>query len=262
MTMTSAADVAVRDWELERYRLGELSREQRERIDVLLAADAGLRARLADLDAADVALLAQCPPKVFAAQVREREQRVGARPWTHHPRLVLGWAGAAAAVVLVAGVFLASRETQKPGDGDRIKGLRPHVLLFRKTAEGAERLAPTSRVRARDVIQVVYQAAGRRFGVIVSVDARGVVTRHLPATGTQSAELQPGTVALPAAYQLDDAPRWECFYLVTSNAPFDVAVVVDAARQPSGAGARVPAKRLDVPAQLDQEVFVLRKEES
>jgi len=260
--MTSATDLAVRDWELERYRLGELSREQRERIDVLLAADAGLRARLAGLDAADAALLEQCPPRVFAAQVRERALRAGERPRAHRARLVLSGAAAAAVVVLAAGVFFASRETQKSGDGDRIKGLRPHVLLFRKTADGAERLAPTSLVRARDVIQIVYQAAGRRFGVIVSVDARGVVTRHLPATGTKAAELQPGTVALPAAYQLDDAPHWESFYLVTANAPFDVAVVVDAARQASRAGARVPVKRLNVPAQLDQEVFVLRKGQS
>jgi hypothetical protein len=32
-------------------------------------------------------------------------------------------------------------------------------------------------------VQLAYQAAGRHFGAIVSIDGRGVVTRHLPAAG-------------------------------------------------------------------------------
>jgi len=69
-----------------------------------------------------------------------------------------------------------------PGDGpgDRVKGLEPTLLLFRKTPEGSEPLKDGAAARAGDLIRIGYRAAGQRWGVIVSVDGRGVVTRHLP----------------------------------------------------------------------------------
>jgi len=255
--MTGADGSIVRDWELERYRLGELPKEEHERIRVLLAADAPLRARLTMLEADDSTFLEQHPAPAFAAQVREQARNLTER--TRRPRLTLALAGAGLAAALIAGLFLALREPLRNADGDRIKGLTPHVLLFKKTAGGPVRLAPTSLARERDVIQVAYQAAGRHYGVIVSVDARGVVTRHLPAIGAQAAALRPGTVALPDAYQLDDAPRWECFYLVTAETPFDVEDVVSAVRPVSRGSSAEPPARLSLPARLDQEVFVLRK---
>jgi anti-sigma factor RsiW len=257
--MTSADGSIVRDWELERYRLGELSPGEHGRIHVLLATDAQLRAQLAALETADAAFLEQHPAPAFAAQVRDRAGAHPKQTQSSRPRLVLAFAGTGAAVLLGAGLFFVLRDAPRTPEGDRIKGLTPHVLLFKKTVNGPVRLAPTSLARERDVIQVAYQAAGRHYGVIVSVDARGVVTRHLPATGAQAAALRPGTVALPDAYQLDDAPRWECFYLVTAETPFDVEDIVSAIRQvPRGSSVGPPA-RLSLPTGLDQEVFVLRK---
>jgi hypothetical protein len=64
-----------------------------------------------------------------------------------------------------------------------VKGLTPQVLLYRRAAAGVERLLPGGVVREHDVLQLAYQAAGRHHGVIVSIDGRGTVTRHLPATG-------------------------------------------------------------------------------
>jgi hypothetical protein len=254
--MTSAAAPVVRDWELERYRVGELSREERERLEALLSADAALRSRLTALDAADAAFIERHPAPAFAAQVRERA-RSREMPQPTQARFALAFAGAGAAVILATGVFLALRTTPGSEDGDRIKGLTPHVLLFKKTASGAVRLAPASLVRERDIIQLAYQAAGRRYGIIVSVDARGVVTRHLPATGNQAAPLRPGTVALPDAYQLDDAPRWECFYLITADTPFNIEDVVSVVRR-VGRSAEPPAQ-FNLPTRFGQEVFVLRK---
>ena len=110
--------------------------------------------------------------------------------------------------------------------------------------------------RARDVIRLGYQAAGRAFGVIVSMDGRGTVTQHLPATGTAAVALRPGgQVLLDAAYELDNAPRWERFCLVTSERPFDLGVVLDAARL----AARGDEARLTVP-QRDVTCLTLRKD--
>jgi hypothetical protein len=50
----------------------------------------------------------------------------------------------------------------------RIKGLRPHLGVFRQTPAGVEALADGSLARDGDLVQLTYQAAGRRFGVILS----------------------------------------------------------------------------------------------
>ena len=110
--------------------------------------------------------------------------------------------------------------------------------------------------RENDVVQLAYQAAGRHFGAIVSIDGRGVVTRHLPAAGPLASPLKSGAAfALPQAYRLDDAPGFERFYFVTADQPFAVDLVLTAASHAAGAEGR-----LALPAGLDQYSFALRKE--
>ncbi len=161
------------------------------------------------------------------------------------------------------------REPRLPDEGtetgsveNRLKGLGPQLVLFLKTSSGPEPLTSGAAAHAGDVVQIVYQAAGRHYGVIVSADGRGVVTLHLPQTGVAAAALdRGGPVALQSAYALDDSPRWERFYFVTADAPFDTASVIAAARRaavPGSDGAGAP--RLDLGPGLEQSVFVLKKE--
>src|SRR5690606_30966685 len=124
----------------------------------------------------------------------------------------------------------------------------------------AERLAPGDRVRAGDLLQLSYVAAGRRFGAIVSIDGRGVVTTHLPLAGPGAAALGAGpAIPLEQAYELDDAPGFERFVFVTGTSRFEVAVVAAAAR--AVATGRAPATTpLSLPTGLEQHDFVLPKE--
>ena len=118
-----------------------------------------------------------------------------------------------------------------PDDGLRAKGLAPHLVLHRKTAAGADVLAPGARARPGDLLQLGLVGAGRGWGVVVSIDGRGTVTRHLPETGDRAAALPPsGEALLPTSFRLDDAPSFERFLLVVSNREFPVAEVVAAAR--------------------------------
>ena len=174
--------------------------------------------------------------------------------------------GAAAIVVLAVGSqFLGppqpqpARGTSEAVDpGHRIKG--HDLALFRKTAEGSEVLGDEARVRVGDLIRIGYRAADRSYGVILSIDGRGGVTRHLPRHGDRAAPLgQDGQVLLDHAYELDDAPLWERFYFVAGRELFDVAPVMEAARRlAAGVGVRPPGA-LSLPAPLEQSSLVLIK---
>jgi len=258
----------VPDLVLERYRLGELPEDETKALEQRLRDDAGLRGRLEDLDRSDAQIRRQYPPAWLAERIGRRLP-AAATPRRPRPAWPRGWAvPAAVAAVTIVLVVLAPRLAGPPPGassgpaatavepGDRVKGLRPSLVVFRKTPEGSETLADGAGTREGDVLRVGYRAAGRPFGVILSVDGRGAVTLHLPARGEQAAALKgEKTVLLDQAYELDDAPRFERFYLVTASEPFAVAPVVEAARR-LGAS---PAPALPLAASFEQATFLLRK---
>jgi hypothetical protein len=105
-------------------------------------------------------------------------------------------------------------------DGIRLKGLEPHLAIFRKTGSGAEPLHPGEKARAGELLRIGYQAGGFPYGAILSVDGNGSVTRHWPATGTTAGKLENGEALLPSSFELDAAPDYERFYFVVSKRPF------------------------------------------
>jgi hypothetical protein len=275
----------VPDVLLERYRLGELSAAQRDLLERRLATDAEARGRLARLEASDREIEGRHPPEWLAGRVRARLQsRASLRGGARAAR-TLSWAAAlasAAAVVVVVSHLRPLRPVGEPAavsdappatrpapdaphaaeGGDRVKGLQPSLVLYRKTAAGSEPLEDGARARAGDVVRLAYRAAGRGYGAVLSIDGRGVVTRHLPATGSRAVPLRPGaTVLLDQAYELDDAERFERFYLVVSDRPFDLEPVLRAARRAAASSSLDPAG-LRLPAGFEHSTFSLVKEES
>jgi hypothetical protein len=110
------------------------------------------------------------------------------------------------------------------------------------------------------VVRLAYRAAGHAFGLILSVDGRGAVTLHLPERGGLAAPLDTDAeVPLDHAYELDDAPRWERFYFVVGDAPFEVAPVVAVARRVATQHPSRAPERLGLPPHLRQSGITLRK---
>jgi hypothetical protein len=110
-----------------------------------------------------------------------------------------------------------------------IKGLAPELRIYRKTVDGHDRLRAGTTVRQGDTLQVRYVAAGKRHGVVLSVDGRGGVTLHHPTSAGPSGALVPdGERVIPHAYELDDAPGFERFWFITADAPFTTTEVTDA----------------------------------
>lgn len=262
----------VPDLLLERYRLGEMPPAEIERLRRRLDEDEGLRARLRALDESDREIGRRYPPGWLAARIRERLGGNHSHPSPHVRRRSFSWqlpvaVTAAAVVVLAVGWRVLGPPHLQPGwmasdsagPVDRIKGRT--LMLFRRTAEGSEPLGDGDRVRAGDQIRIGYRAAGPCYGMILSIDGRGVVTRHFPAGGERAAPLTPdGLALLDHAYELDDAPGWERFYLVTGPEAFLVAPVLEAARALARTAGAGPPGALPLSAPLDQSSLVLIKE--
>jgi anti-sigma factor RsiW len=266
--MSGMKDTGTPDVIVERYRLGELPEAEAARLEELLRVDETLRQRLVELEASDQEIRRRYPPEWLADRIRER-LRAGSQP-APRPKPAWSWhwpvpaALAAAAVVLLV---LAPRPfgppspSAPPTSPDRIKGLDPSLALFRRTPEGSETLADGAVARPGDQIRIGYRAAGRAYGVIVSVDGRGAVSVHLAADDAQAASLRSGeTVLLDRAFQLDDAPLWERFYFVAAERPFALAPIVAAVRAVAPKRALDAAPRLPLPSQYQQFVITLVKE--
>jgi hypothetical protein len=267
------------DWLLERIALGELPPAELAAARERLAKEPDGPARLAALEADSKATLAAHPPERVAREVNARFARLvqpprteapPARPsWRFLPALVPVFAAAAMVVVLRPGSSShegqEAREpweaTSTPGvlEPTRSKGLKPRLDVHRQGASRTERLTDGAPAHAGDVVQLSYTAAGKAQGVILSVDGRGAVTRHLPDPGSTSAPLERGgTHLLPQAYELDDAPAFERFFLVTSDAPFALDAVLSAARV-LAASPEARTAPLALPPGLDQTAFLLEK---
>jgi hypothetical protein len=245
------------DYLVELARAGELGPEARR--DALHRAGredgADLLARLAR---DDTATLARLPAERVAAEVvrraaRERPHRRWWR-WTIAPLL------AAAAGLLLAPASPVREVAPPAEDGVRVKGHgRTRLVVHRRTRAGAEVIAPGARARPGDLLQLGYVAQDG-FGVIVSIDGRGAVTRHWPLDGDRAAALTSGReVLLPESFRLDDAPAFERFVFVTAERPFEVAGVLEAARALAIRGdARLAP--LPLAADLSQASLVVPKE--
>jgi hypothetical protein len=220
------------DWLVERAALDEVPAASRDRIAKLDPSE--LETRVAALRAENAAELAKYPAasavpqieaRVAAAKRRARAKTIGA----------LGLAIATAAAVLLV---VRVRQSAAPSDAPEITRVKggARLLVFRQVGGGAERLDADAEVRAGDVLQLRYNPGERRFGVIASLDGAGVATLHFPATDTAPTDLKPTATALPEAYALDDAPSFERFFFITSDAPIDVADTLARVRALAQAG--------------------------
>ena len=265
----NAHELPVPDITLERYRLGELPAAETARVKARLEQDDDLRQRLSALDRSDDELQGAHDPDWLASRIVERRAAAtrssAAARWR--------WPVAVAASVVVTAVLaiaVVDRETGRSGDvrtapappaTERIKGSGPGLELYRRTQVGSETLADGAPVRQGDLLRVGYHPAGHTYGLIISIDGRGAVTRHLPASGDRAAALQrDATVLLDQAYELDDAPLWERFYFITGDSPFACAPVVEAARRAAAAHPSVPPAMLDLPPGLEQSTITVQKE--
>lgn len=249
----------VPDLLVEKVHLGEASEAER----ALVLGDPDARARLEALPAQDAAFFEALPVGEEVRRIEGRARATAARAQTGSNRAVLT---AMLGPVLAMGlatvwIVAAPPSEQVPVADERPKGFDPKLRVYRNGATGPERLGSGAMARRGDVIQLGVVAGGATHGMVLSIDGRGEVTVHLPPGGEGTTRLGSGEARLPSGYELDDAPNFERFFLVSAaEGSVDVAGVVRAAERLAASG-KARTDRLPLPKVYHQTTFLLSKEE-
>jgi hypothetical protein len=251
----------IPDLILERYALGELPREQMQEISQRLQSDPEAAKRLEELKASNQQILSQykvqeevgtIKRKVHLRDVEEKFNREKAKKpvWLRLPMLVPAAGLAALLAISLLPYLVQQTSVVTAPEGNRIKGLPPQLQVFLKQDAAPVQLKDGDTARQGDVLQLRYISAGRKYGMIFSIDGRGSFTLHFPEEPGQPLELNPdGKVSLKHAYELDDAPKFERFYFISSDQPFAARQILD----------RVESAF--APEEFHQEVITLKKDQ-
>jgi hypothetical protein len=280
----------VPDLILEQFALGELPPEEEAGLRSAMASDPSVRARLDEIERSNAEILEEHPPADVAARILARLEegssgKEAGAALRFRPSFGVRAAAAlarraaipaAAAFIVLAGAFAFRGALGAPAsdvDTTRAKGgaayggaAKAGLHVFRKTATGSEELADGALAARRDLLQLSYSSGGARYGAILSIDGRGSVTFHLPPAFSggkaQSPELDSRPLtALGSAYELDDAPSFERFFLVVSPKPFALTDVYAEARK-LAARSDAASAPLPLPSSLGQSSFILIKQGS
>ncbi len=220
---------------LEQFAVGDLTPVEHEAVEAELAGSKQQREQLRSLEKSNQEILSDYPPQLLATKIQARLRIANAtqdnkatskmhRPivWLMAPALAIGVALFAVAVPSETEPTIYEQNLGT----ERIKGAS-RLVIHRLGSEGTQALESGAQAKAGDLLQLTYFAA-ESFGMIVSTDGGGTITQHFPS-GPAAAQLKQGNgVRLDFSYELDDAPEFERFFLITSQQPFSAGKVVDA----------------------------------
>lgn len=212
---------------LEQHALGELRDEQQlKELERLLEAQGQTLAQAVEALKEDSARQLQ---RLTQPLGRPPLRAPGARGPRFSFRAAPALLTALAAVCLGVGMWMRQAPTpvapeQDPLAGVRAKGAPLGLLIWRLKESGPEALRDGQQAQAGDTLQLQAHVPPGMFAAIYSVDGRGQVTQHWPypeakAQDTQMKQVEGALLTVARSYTLDDAPRFERFYLLVGDAP-------------------------------------------
>jgi hypothetical protein len=206
------------NWKIERYLLGELPESEIATFKTLESENSEFRSQIELLKKNNEELLAKYP-------YRDNRRQIWFIPLSAVATLLI----AATALLAVLSQNNAEINTIVMDEsGTRVKGLKTNLEVWRKTTDSTEKLFHNSLAKAGDLLQMRYIAEKKCYGVILSMDGNGTLTIHLSGSNGKAAELEAGKiVSLEKAYELDNAPKFETFYLITNATEFALAPVAE-----------------------------------
>ena len=250
----------IPDWKLEKYLTGDLPAEEMREIRDMEATDEIFAGRVKMMREDNAAILKKLPfeklsEKMDAMSARAGASKNGAGNVVNF-RLVKFAAAAALVLAVVSVALFSQRELTAPaveGNGaqvmdvamvtevensmgdTRIKGLDARMEVWKKIGDSAVQMSNLDEAREGDEIQLRYSVPEKCYGLLFSMDGNGTLTMHM-AEGNKAIALEPGKMTtLPFAYKLDNAPKFEKFFFLTSRDTFELdANDVDAVLKRSG----------------------------
>lgn len=243
----------IPDWKLERYLTGDLPAAEMREIRELEKTNEIFANRVKMLREDNVAILRKMPFERLSEKMDAMPGRSGSAGNTVHVNFKLVKFAAAAALVLavVSVALFGQREVMAPAtdgaqvmdvamldsqdEGTRIKGMDARMEVWKKTADSAVQMSNLDEAREGDEIQLRYSVPEKSFGLLFSMDGNGALTMHM-GSENHAVELAPGEMTtLPFAYKLDNAPKFEKFFLLTSRNMFSInASDIDASLKQEG----------------------------
>lgn len=240
----------IPDWKLEKYLTGDLPASEMRELRELEATDEVFAGRVRMFREDNLAILRKMPFKSLEAKLDARDAREngarGANGTVSADRktavsfklvkfasaAVLVFAFVAVAVFMNGERTISSTADGAAGqvamadveDGTRIKGMESRMEIWKKTTQGIVQLENLSDASEGDEIQLRYSVPQKCFGILFSMDGNGTLTMHM-GNENKAIALEPGKmVTLPFAYKLDNAPKFEKFFLLTSSSEFELDV--------------------------------------
>lgn len=242
----------IPDWKLEKYLTGDLPAEEMREIREMEATDEIFAGRVKMLREDNAAILKKLPFEKLSEKIAMLPGRsnAGAGNTVRVNFKLVKLAAAAALVLAVVTVALFSQRSLSEqntqlmevamadvsgDDGVRIKGMDARMEVWKKTGDSAVQMENLGEAHEGDEIQLRYAVAEKCFGLLFSMDGNGTITMHM-GHENRAVELEPGKMTtLPFAYKLDNAPKFEKFFFLTSKNEFELnAGDIDASLKQDG----------------------------
>ena len=220
----------ISDFKLERYLLGELPEVEMTALRKREAEDELFAARVKMMREEGERFLAENPFSGLEDKLENDQRSVERSLWLRIAAVLVVAFGIFSVVVLNRQTEIVNESSATSGmdvamadvdNGTRIKGMTAGLEVWKKMGDSAVQMVNLGEAREGDEIQLRYRVPQKCFGMLFSMDGNGTVTMHM-GEGNRAVELEPGKMTtLPFAYKLDNAPKFEKFFLLTSGEMFE-----------------------------------------
>jgi hypothetical protein len=220
----------ISDFKLERYLLGELPEVEMAALRKREAEDELFAARVKMMREEGERFLAENPFSGLEDKLENDQRSVERSLWLRVAAVLVVAFGIFSVVVLNRQTEIVNESSATSGmdvamadvdNGTRIKGMTAGLEVWKKMGDSAVQMVNLGEAREGDEIQLRYRVPQKCFGMLFSMDGNGTVTMHM-GEGNRAVELEPGKMTtLPFAYKLDNAPKFEKFFLLTSGEMFE-----------------------------------------
>lgn len=208
----------VSDYTIEKYILNEMTDEQKSIMEKHKN-DEDVKKRILLIKASNAEILKKYPNgHIEIAKKLNKENDTKGKV----SKIFLPAAIAALFLIFLIPAILTQKKNIVPKGAVRIKGdeinRESYFSVYKKTGNKSKRLESGMILSKGDVIQLSYTSGGKKYGVLFSIDGRGILTLHFPYSVNDEAVLENGkNILLKEAYELDDAPNYEKFFFILSD---------------------------------------------